>query len=261
LPNGGGYPVNGLYDIVPTKFGQANYEVQPSKNYGNDSQYWSGIDLNFSVRPTSGLMFQGGTSTGQTVQDFCELSTALPESNLPVVSTGIGISIPGRVILNNPAGSTPVGPTPTQYCHITSGFLTQFRGVGSYQIPKIDVELSATYQSKPGQQLGANYAVPSTVVAQSLGRPLAGSVANVTVNMIQPGTFYGDRINQVDFRVAKVFRFGATKARAQVDFYNLLNSAPILTYNQTYSPTSTTWLTPTSVLAARVAKIGFTFEF
>jgi hypothetical protein len=206
-------------------------------------------------------MFQGGTSTGQTVQDFCELATALPESNLPVISTGIGISIPGRVILNNPAGSAPTGPTPTQYCHITSGFLTQFRGVGSYQIPKIDVELSATYQSKPGQQLGANYAVPTSVVAQSLGRPLAGTAANVTVNMIQPGTLYGDRINEVDFRAAKVFRFGVTKTRVQVDFYNFFNSAPILTYNQTYSPTTTTWLTPTSVLAARVAKIGFTFDF
>jgi hypothetical protein len=261
LPNGGGYPVNGLYDIVPTKFGQADYNVQSSSNYGNDSQYWSGVDVNFSVRPTSGLMFQGGTSTGQTVQDFCELSTALPESNLPVVSTGIGISIPGRVILNNPAGSAPTGPTPTQYCHITSGFLTQFRGVGSYQIPKVDLEISATYQSKPGQQLGANYAVPSAVVAQSLGRPLSGSAANVVVNMIQPGTFYGDRINQVDLRLAKIFRFGATKAKAQIDFYNLFNSAPILTYNQTYSPTSTAWLTPTSVLAARVAKIGFTFDF
>ena len=38
LPNGGGYPVNGLYDIDPTLFGRANYEVQPSANYGNDSQ-------------------------------------------------------------------------------------------------------------------------------------------------------------------------------------------------------------------------------
>ena len=99
------------------------------------------------------------------------------------------------------------------------------------------------------------------MIAQSLGRPPAGNVANVTVNMIQPGSFYGDRVNQVDFRAAKLFRFGATKAKFQVDFYNLFNSAPILTYNQTYSPTSTAWLTPTSVLAARVAKIGITFDF
>jgi hypothetical protein len=43
-----------------------------------------------------------------------------------------------------------------------------------------------------------------------------------------------------------------------VDFYNLMNSAAVLTYNQTYGPN---WLTPTSVLAARIAKIGATFEF
>ena len=43
--------------------------------------------------------------------------------------------------------------------------------------------------------------------------------------------------------------------------YNSLNSAPVLTYNQTYSPITTTWLTPTSVLAARVMKIGASIDF
>ena len=70
-----------------------------------------------------------------------------------------------------------------------------------------------------------------------------------------------DRINELDLRIAKVLKFGRQKARVQVDFYNLANSSAVLTYNNTYSPTSTTWLTPTSVLAARVAKIGATFEF
>ena len=70
-----------------------------------------------------------------------------------------------------------------------------------------------------------------------------------------------DRINELDLRLAKVLKFNRTKAKVQVDFYNLMNSSAVLTYNQTYSPTTTTWLTPTSVLAARVAKIGFTFDF
>src|SRR5262245_27792274 len=262
LPNGGGYTINGLYDIDPTLFGKANYEVQPSKNYGNDDQYWSGVDVNFNVRPTNGLTFQGGTSTGQSVQDFCGLANALPESNLPVVATGIGFSIPGRVILNNnPPGTAPPGFTPTQYCHITSGWLTDFRGLGSYQVPKVDVEVGVTLQSKPGFRLAANYLVPASEVAKSLGRLPAGNVPNVNVNLIQPGTLYGDRINEVDLRLAKLFRFGSYKARFQVDFYNIFNSAPVLTYNQNYSPTSTAWLTPTSVLAARIAKIGFTFDF
>jgi len=38
--------------------------------------------------------------------------------------------------------------------------------------------------------------------------------------------------------------------------YNALNANPVLSYNQTYSPTATTWLTPTSVLAARVIKMA-----
>jgi hypothetical protein len=43
--------------------------------------------------------------------------------------------------------------------------------------------------------------------------------------------------------------------------YNTLNSSAVLTYNQTYSPITSSWLTPTSVLGARVAKIGATFDF
>jgi hypothetical protein len=98
-------------------------------------------------------------------------------------------------------------------------------------------------------------------VAQTLGRPLAGSAANVTVNLVQPGTLYGDRVNELDLRFAKLLRFGSTRTRISLDLYNALNSAAVLTYNNTYSPTATTWLTPTSVLAARVAKIGASIEF
>jgi hypothetical protein len=257
LPGGGGNAITGLYDINPALFGQVNYQVQAASNYGVHSQYWDGVDVNFSVRPVHGVAFQGGTSTGQTVQDFCEVAGKVPESLAPAVTTGIGISIPGLSILNGGA----VGLTPAQYCHVASGFLTQFRGLSSYQIPKVDVEIGATFQSKPGAQLAANYPIPAAVIAQSLGRLPAGSVPNVTVNLITPGTFYGDRINEVDLRVAKVFKFSGYRARFQVDFYNLMNSSAVLSYNQTYSPTSTTWLTPTSVLSARVAKIGATFEF
>ena len=136
-------------------------------------------------------------------------------------TTGVGFSIPGISILN---GGT-VGSTPTAYCHVASGFLTDFRGLSSYQIPKVDVEIGVTFQTKPGARLAANYAVPASVIAQSLGRAPAGNVANVTVNLIEPGTLYGDRINELDLRIAKVLKFGGMKARAQVDFYNLTNSS------------------------------------
>jgi hypothetical protein len=103
--------------------------------------------------------------------------------------------------------------------------------------------------------------VPAAVVAQTLGRAPAGGVANVTVNLVAPGTLYGDRINELDLRIAKVFRVVRTQTRITLDLFNALNSAAVLGYNQTYSPTSSTWLTPTSVLGARIAKVGVSFDF
>ena len=102
--------------------------------------------------------------------------------------------------------------------------LTQVRGLGTYTIPKIDAQVSAVFQSKPGALLSANYAVPAATVAQSLGRPPSGNVTNVTVNLIEPGSMYGDRINQLDFRFAKIFRFGGTRTMVSLDLYNVLNA-------------------------------------
>jgi hypothetical protein len=81
------------------------------------------------------------------------------------------------------------------------------------------------------------------------------------VNLIAPGSLYGDRVNELDLRFAKVLRFRNTRTRISLDLYNALNSAAVLSYNQVFNPATTTWLTPTSVLAARVAKIGASFEF
>ena len=83
----------------------------------------------------------------------------------------------------------------------------------------------------------------------------------IAVNLIEPGTLYGDRVNQLDLRLAKLLRFGRARTKLQVDFYNLLNVSTVLTYNQIYSPVTTTWLNPQDVLDARVAKLGVTVDF
>jgi hypothetical protein len=128
----------------------------------------------------------------------------------------------------------------------------------SYTIPKVDVQVSSTIQSLPGASLAANQVVPSQVVAQTLGRPLSGGAASVTVNLIAPQTMFGDRINQVDFRIAKVLRFGRNRAQVGVDIFNSLNSSVPLGYIQTYG---TTWLRPTSVIDARFARVSGQIDF
>jgi hypothetical protein len=263
LPGGGGYTVSGLHDIAPAKFGQANYQVQAAGNYGQDAsfQQWSGVDVTVAMRAAKGLSFQGGTSTGEYVMDICSASSAVPDVLLASQALAIGVSTPGFAAFNGVLPLTQAGMAPGQYCKLNSGFLTQFRGLGSYAVPKVDVEVSATYQSKPGALLAANYNMPAAQVAQFLGRLPSGGVANVSMNLVTPGTLYGDRINELDLRFAKVLKYGRTRTKISLDMYNALNSAPILTYNQTYSPTTTTWLSPTSVLAARVMKIGASIDF
>ena len=77
------------------------------------------------------------------------------------------------------------------------------RPPAAYVIPKIDVLLAGTFQSSPGVPLAANYVVSSAVVAQSLGRPLSNNAPNVTINLLTPGDAFGERVNQLDFRVGR----------------------------------------------------------
>src|SRR6185436_18275222 len=244
LPGGGGYPIGTLYDVVPSKAGQVDNLSTLADKYGKEYQYFNGFDVTLSLRQ-GGLTLQGGTSTGQNVADACEVRDSLFE-----VNTGIGAGLVGSTV-----------STTSPYCHVAYGVLTQLRGLGSYVIPKIDAQVSAVFQSKPGALLAANYNMPAAQVAQFLGRAPSGGVANVTVNLIAPGELYGDRVNQFDLRISKVLRFGPARTKISLDLYNALNANPALTYNQTYNPATTTWLAPTSVLAARVIKIGASVDF
>jgi hypothetical protein len=122
----------------------------------------------------------------------------------------------------------------------------------------LDVQISGTFLSTPGPELAANYNVPNALVAPSLGRNLAGGAANVLVNLVEPGTLYGDRRNQIDVRVAKILRLGRMRTQLGVDIYNVFNSSFVPTYNLTYGAS---WLTPTSLLPARFAEIGVRVDF
>ena len=46
-----------------------------------------------------------------------------------------------------------------------------------------------------------------------------------------------------------------------IDIYNLTNTDVATGFNQTFSPTSTTWLTPTSIQPARYARISVQVDF
>jgi len=243
LPGGGGYTISGLYDVNPSKVGQILNLVTDSEKYGKESQVFNGWDLTINARQ-AGVTFQGGMSVGQTTSDACDVRANLPELNQAI---GAGLQ-------------TSTVSTVSPYCNVSSGYLKQFRGLATYVVPKVDVQVSGIFQSKPGPALLANYAVPTAAAALTLGRPLSGNAPNVTVNLIEPGTLYGNRINQLDLRIAKLLRFNGTKTMVGIDLYNALNTDAILTYNNTFVPGGT-WLQPLTVVTARMLRFSAEFTF
>jgi len=244
LPGGGGYLVHGMYNLNPAKFGVASDNfVTLAKNFGDQIEYWHGVDVNLNTRFIPGVLLQGGTSTGRTITDNCELLKNVPE---PAESRG------------NSGLVTTAAVRPLEFCHNATNWLTQVKFLGSYTIPRVDVLVSGTLQNLPGPPILANYNLPTAVAAQTLGRPLSGGAANVSVGLINPGTVYGDRLNQVDFRVGKVLRYNRTRMTASVDFYNAFNVSTVLAQNNTFGGS---WLQPTSVMPARFAKVSLQFDF
>jgi hypothetical protein len=231
LPGGGGYAIDNLYNVTPSLFGRTSNLMMSASHFGEQYQRYNGFLLNVSGRLRGGLNVQGGLNTGKTVTDNCAIRDALPE---------IGALSP--------------------YCHNDPGFVTRASGLAAYTIPKVDVAVSGTFRSDQGLPLAANYAVPAATAQQSLGRPLAGNAPNVTVNLLEPGARWGDRINEIDLRVAKILRFGRTRTNIGIDVYNVLNSSAVLTYNQTFV-LGGRWLTPLQVLTPRFAKFSAQIDF
>jgi hypothetical protein len=129
--------------------------------------------------------------------------------------------------------------------------------VGSYTVPGVGVQVSATFLSLPGPRQDARYNASTTEVAASLRRPLAGGARNITLNLVSPGTVYGERLNQLDLRIAKLLQIRQIRTRLNFDPYNALNADTIVGVNQNFA----TWGNPTSVLAARVGRLSVQFDF
>jgi hypothetical protein len=226
LPGGGGYLVSDLYNLNPNKVGQVDNYSTFASNFGKRIEHWNGVDVSVNARPRSDVLIQGGLSTGRTSTDNCDVV----------------------VKVDNPS---------PQFCHVDTLFLTQAKLIATYTVPKVDLRVAATFQSFPGPQILANYVASNAEVQPSLGRPLSGGAANVTVSLVQPGTMYAERANQLDLRFAKTLRVARTRTTVNFDIYNSLNSSAALTLNNNYA----SWQTPKSIMDARLFKISAQFDF
>ena len=103
----------------------------------------------------------------------------------------------------------------------------------------------------------SNYTATNAQVQPSLGRPLSGGAANVTVNLVSPGTIYGERANELDLRFAKILKFGTSRLILNFDLYNALNQNAVVLQNNTFS----SWQVPQGIMDARLFKVSAQVDF
>jgi hypothetical protein len=64
-------------------------------------------------------------------------------------------------------------------------------------------------------------------------------------------------VNQLDFHVAKILRFGRARTRVNFDLYNALNGNAVLQLNNNFGA----WQEPTLILPARFVKVSAQVDF
>jgi hypothetical protein len=258
LPNGGGYQLT-AFDLRPAAFAlpQRNF-VTLSKNYGDQTEVFNAVNFSANARLQNGLMIQAGAGTGRAVTDDCDVVAELPETLHANAFTGN----PANPVTNN--RSFAVAARTLERCRQDHGWRTSMQGMVAYVIPKIDVNISGTYQDLPGTSasnstgisMSANGAIPAA--STTLGRAYSSGPSARFFNIVEAGTVYVERMRQLDLRMSKLFRVGPTRTSLNFDFYNVLNSNSVINENITYGAA---WRTPQLILLPRIFKLSAQFDF
>jgi hypothetical protein len=249
LPNGGGYTVSYLTrNTTFNPFGATSSYYTSTSDFGDETRYWHGVDVSFNARFADGLVVQGGTSTGRGVTDTCEVEIGR-------------FGRVQRVVDGQPA------------CSSNEPWLTSLRGLATYTLPKVDVLVSAIFRSSPNATAGgdvatngtsraANYLMTAAQFRTATGQTLVGATTS-TVNLLLDGQLYGDRVNNLDMRFAKIVRFKGTRANVGIDLYNILNANTPTTYESTYAVNNVNnrWNNPTAVVNPRFMRFSVQFDF
>jgi hypothetical protein len=108
------------------------------------------VNLNVTARMRTGVMLQGGFNSGNATNDYCDVRAQIPE---------------WTVIL----AQSPTNP----WCDTSTGWQTRATALGSYTVPKVDVQVSGTFRSDPGPAAGGQLERDQTRRPVGLNRPFA----------------------------------------------------------------------------------------
>src|SRR4029079_12752391 len=201
---GGGYPVCGLADVNPGKYGQVQNYITSADKFGTFSSRSDFIGATVDARLPHSIRLNGGFDTGRSVRERCYVVDS---------------------------------PQDTLNCRVVTPFSAQTQYKANGVVPgKYDVMFSFAWQNVSGPSYGANYAASNADIIPSLGRPLSGGIQTpaVAIPLVAPQTLFEDRITRLDLRLSKILKVNKYRFQINLDAYNALNSNAIRAVNSTY---------------------------
>jgi len=244
LPNAGQL-IDGLYD--PNILVAPRNVIKDASVFGKQQYHWDGFDVSVDARLRNGLFLQGGVSSGKDLYDFCDVVDDVPEA-LTQVAAAQATTAPLYVGATVPAGS----------CRQETPFLTQWKGLASYTLPWYGIRVSGTFQSLYGPPIVATsiYNNANRTTTTTLPRPFTTGQANV--NLYEPVSKYGDRLNQIDLRFTKIVNVGRGRIDLSMDLFNAFNSDAVIGELGSFGPA---WRLPLTVIQPRFVKFQARYDF
>jgi hypothetical protein len=229
-----------LYNLNPAKQGQVDL-LDTTADSSKAGLHFNGFDVNFSARlPRGGTVF-GGWSAGKLVHVQCAyvLYNGIPEQ--------FQFASDPNTLHNCDQSQLDI-----PYRH-------GFKLAGSYPLP-LGLMAGFSMVSLPGSLLGSAVADQSLPTTWNVPANLfpGGRTQTVVVRLDEPGSQWLERWNQADVNLRRVFRVGRAQFEPGVDVYNVFNTNPVLTVNQSFGSALGT---PMRVLQGRLMRLTAQINF
>ena len=229
VPNGPGGTVANPKPTTATAFNLAPALVSASNNLRDNQPYldteYKGIEFTATKRFSRKWQMQAGFTIGKNTGGVAN-GTDLNDPNVTLYPQGI----------------------------IGNDSETALRLSGSYVLP-LDISLAGSMIANNGYPYVSTFNV-SRALAATQG--IALTRASQTVQLSERGDERYGNVTMFDIRLSRAFRFGGRSFTPQVDFFNLGNADTVVAHNVAVGGA---YLLPQEILAPRIIRVGFSFNF
>ena len=267
-------PIDGTpityYNVSAAARSQVNYVDTTA---GDARKMWfNGFEYNFSARLKYGITLFGGGMSERVIAQVCDeqsnpnllrycdqTKSPIPfrtqfkiAGNVPIkygIQIGFSFqSLPGYGFGTGALSGREGGPTgPTGQPSATQ--LNTPNGAGTVWLITPTTRYTAT----------SPCAAQGTCSVNQLVDP-GMNVASLSVPLIAPNTEFGDRINQLDLNVSKMFKLQRFSIQPKIDLFNALNVSPVYAIRGLNYGTAA-YYQPQSILVGRVYQLGAIVRF